>query len=242
MENKLQIFENVEFGEIRTIEDNGKVMFVASDVAKALGYSRPADAVSAHCKGSVKRRLPTNGGMQDIKIISEGDVYRLIVHSKLPAAEKFEGWVFDEVLPTIRKTGRYSTKPVDNNRSKAMLNNSKARLAKLWLDISRNTKNQTYKEICNAYAANTLAEKEILALPVVTEKTYTATEVAEMLGVTAARIGRIANANDLKTAQYGSYYHDKSRYSNKEVETFRYNDEGVAALRKIMQLAGEQSA
>ena len=108
MENMIQVFENKEFGKVRTVEENGKVMFVASDVAKALGYSRPADAITAHCKGSVKHRLPTNGGMQDLKIIPEGDVYRLVTHSKLPAAEKFESWVFDEVLPAIRKTGTYS--------------------------------------------------------------------------------------------------------------------------------------
>ena len=108
MENMIQVFENKEFGKVRTVEENGKVMFVASDVAKALGYSRPADAITAHCKGSVKHRLPTNGGMQDLKIIPEGDVYRLVSHSKLPAAEKFESWVFDEVLPAIRKTGTYS--------------------------------------------------------------------------------------------------------------------------------------
>ena len=108
MENMIQVFENKEFGKVRTVEENGKVMFVASDVAKALGYSRPADAITAHCKGSAKHRLPTNGGMQDLKIIPEGDVYRLITHSKLPAAEKFESWVFDEVLPAIRKTGTYS--------------------------------------------------------------------------------------------------------------------------------------
>ncbi len=108
MENMIQVFENKEFGKVRTVEKNGKVMFVASDVAKALGYSRPADAITAHCKGSVKHRLLTNGGMQDLKIIPEGDVYRLVTHSKLPAAEKFESWVFDEVLPAIRKTGTYS--------------------------------------------------------------------------------------------------------------------------------------
>lgn len=82
-----------------------------------------------------------------------------------------------------------------------------------------------------------MAEREILALPKVEEKTYTATEVANMLGVTAHKIGRIANENGLKTEKYGCYYHDKSRYSNKEVESFRYNEEGIAALRKTMQLA-----
>ena len=109
MENKIEVFTKAEFGELRTVNVGDKIMFVASDVAKALGYSRPADAITAHCKGSVKHRLPTNGGMQELKIIPEGDVYRLITHSKLPAAEKFESWVFDEVLPSIRKHGTYMT-------------------------------------------------------------------------------------------------------------------------------------
>ena len=97
MENMIQVFENKEFGKVRTIEENGKVMFVASDVAKALGYSRPADAITAHCKGAVKHRLPTNGGMQDLKIIPERDVYHLVVYSKLPAAKRFEAWIKDMV-------------------------------------------------------------------------------------------------------------------------------------------------
>lgn len=105
--NELKVFENTEFGEIRTINENGKVLFCGSDVAKALGYAVPKDAITAHCKGAVKRRLLTNGGEQDVKFISEGDVYRLITHSKLPTAEKFEKWVFDDVLPTIRTTGGY---------------------------------------------------------------------------------------------------------------------------------------
>ena len=102
-----QIFNNPEFGELRTIEEGDKIYFVASDAAKMLVYKRPADAVTAHCKGSVKRRLPTNGGTQEMKVIPEGDLYRLIANSELPSAEKFESWVFDEVLPAIRKTGGY---------------------------------------------------------------------------------------------------------------------------------------
>ena len=107
MEQKIKIFDNEEFGSVRTIEENGKVLFCGSDVAKALGYRRPKDAINAHCKGAVKRRLLTNGGAQEMKMISEGDVYRLISHSRLPSAEKFESWIFDDVLPTIRRTGGY---------------------------------------------------------------------------------------------------------------------------------------
>lgn len=107
--NELQTFTNPDFGEVRTLEENGEVLFCASDVAKALGYARPNDAVSQHCRATVKRRSPISGKMQDINFIPEGDVYRLIARSKLPSAEQFERWVFDEVLPSIRKHGAYVT-------------------------------------------------------------------------------------------------------------------------------------
>lgn len=105
--NELQIFENEEFGKVRTIELDGKPYFGAGDVAKALGYSNTHDAISRHCKGVVKHDIPTNSGVQTINFIPEGDIYRLIVRSQLPSAEKFEEWVFDEVIPSIRKTGGY---------------------------------------------------------------------------------------------------------------------------------------
>lgn len=85
----------------------GKVLFCGKDVASALGYKRPADAITAHCKGSVICRLPTNGGEQAVKFIPEGDIYRLAAKSELPGAERFESWIFDEVIPSIRKTGGY---------------------------------------------------------------------------------------------------------------------------------------
>lgn len=103
----LKIFNNEEFGIVRTLQINSKPYFVANDVARALGYRRTADAVTAHCKGSVKHRHLTEGGYQEIKVIPESDVYRLIIKSKLPAAERFESWVMEEVLPSIRQNGGY---------------------------------------------------------------------------------------------------------------------------------------
>lgn len=92
--------------QVRVIERDGEPWFVAKDVAEVLGYSRPADAVTQHCRGSVKHRLIDSlGRMQNTTIIPERDVYRLIMRSKLPSAERFEEWVVGEVLPAIRKTG-----------------------------------------------------------------------------------------------------------------------------------------
>lgn len=113
--NDLQIFSNDNFGSVRTLEVDGKPYFVANDVAKALGYKRPADAVTAHCKGSVKHRYLTDGGVQELKIIPEGDIYRLVIKSQLPKAEEFERWIFDEVLPTIRRHGMYAKEELLDN-------------------------------------------------------------------------------------------------------------------------------
>ena len=110
--NDLQIFTNPDFGEVRTIEENGAVMFCGSDVAKALGYSNPRDAISRHCRGVVKRDTPTESGMQEMSFIPESDLYRLVFGSKLPTAERFTDWVTEEILPAIRRHGSYSQKPL----------------------------------------------------------------------------------------------------------------------------------
>jgi prophage antirepressor-like protein len=97
-----------EGSAIRVVDIDGAPWFVGKDVAERLGYANPTDAISKHCKGVAKRYpLLTAGGTQDIRILSEPDVLRLIMGSRLPAAERFERWVFEEVLPSIRRTGGY---------------------------------------------------------------------------------------------------------------------------------------
>ncbi|MDM0678265.1 ORF6C domain-containing protein [Clostridium perfringens] len=112
--SNLMVFNNENFGQVRTLTIENKPYFVGKDVATILGYSNPTKAISTHCKGVSKMGMPTDGGLQEMLIIPEGDIYRLIIKSKLPQAEKFESWVFDEVLPQIRKTGQYQVKPKSN--------------------------------------------------------------------------------------------------------------------------------
>jgi len=115
VETGLQIFNNPEFGEIRFVEVDGKPYAVGVDVARALGYAKPSQAVIDHCKGIRKLRIPSDSGVQETNIIPEGDIYRLIIKAADQSrneeirnkAERFERWVFDEILPTIRKTGSY---------------------------------------------------------------------------------------------------------------------------------------
>ncbi len=106
--NNLMKFSDGEFGELNVLEIDGKMYFPATACAKVLGYDNTRDAIIRHCKGVVKHDTLTTGGTQKINFIPEGDLYRLIVHSRLPAAERFEKWVFDEVLPTIRREGYYA--------------------------------------------------------------------------------------------------------------------------------------
>ena len=106
--NEMQVFQSSEFGELGVLEIDGKAYFPATKCAKILGHQNPQEAVRNNCKGVREILTPTKGGTQKMRFIPEGDLYRLIVHSRLPGAERFERWVFDEVLPTIRKQGYYA--------------------------------------------------------------------------------------------------------------------------------------
>ena len=111
-----------ESNRVRAVRDEqGEPLFVAADVAAALGYAKPENAVSRHCRATLKRGIPTLGGMQDMTVIPERDVYRLIMRSKLPSAQHFEEWVVGEVLPAIRKTGSYGVDPMLALNDPAML-------------------------------------------------------------------------------------------------------------------------
>lgn len=165
--NALKIFSNDEFGEIRTVEIEGKIYFVGKDVANALGYSNPRDAIARHCKGVVKHDSFKEGG-QEVALIPEGDMYRLITHSKLESAERFESWVFDEVLPSIRKHGIYATDKVIDD----ILNNPD-----FGIELLTKLKEER--------AARLAAEKKNAILMHV-NKTYTMTEIAKELGLKSA--------------------------------------------------------
>ena len=105
--NEIKTFENAEFGQVRTIEMNGQPYFMASDVAQALGYAKPHNAIQQHCRATLKQGTPISGKIQEVNFIPESDIYRLIIKSKLPSAQRFEKWVMEEVLPSIRKNGGY---------------------------------------------------------------------------------------------------------------------------------------
>lgn len=111
--NELKLFKNAEFGEVRVVEHEGQPWFVASGVAKALGYENPSRDVQRHCK-KVNKFSPTDSVGTPYNIIPESDVYRLVMHSNLPKAIEFQDWTCDEVIPSIRKTGGYMLTKADD--------------------------------------------------------------------------------------------------------------------------------
>ena len=242
MANEVQIFENVEFGKVRTIVKDGEPYFVGKDVAEILGYSNTRDALEKHVDDEDKNTVAIRDGIQgnpNLTIINESGLYSRILSSKLPAAKKFKRWVTSEVLPSIRKTGSYTAKHVkpddamQSKRLEVMERNARTRAANLLLKIAERTNIPEYKAVCNAKAAEMVAGEMILPLPVAERKTYSATEIGAMFGVSANKIGKLANEHKLKTPEYGKLFYSKSEHSVKEVETWRYYDSVIPVFEKI---------
>lgn len=240
--NKLAVFSNPDFGEIRTLEtDDGKVLFCGKDVAEALGYKDARHAVSASCRYGVKCTVPhpqSPGKTIEMTFIPESDVYRLAFGSKLDSAEKFTDWVVEEVLPSIRKTGAYDIRKdsreldIEEKKADAMLEDAKIRKAELLMKMSTLNISPQASQALVSCASEVLTGIKCIPLPEV-EKTYSATEAGEIIGVSAAKIGRVANANGIKTEDFGIFVLDKAKGSNKQVTTFRYNEKGLAKLREL---------
>ena len=244
--NNIQVFSNDSFGEIRTVQQGEDILFVAADVCRALEIKNARDAINRlddDEKGVVL--TDTLGGKQKVNAVNEYGLYNLVLSSRKPEAKAFKRWITHEVLPSIRKTGSYS-KPtkqptaIQQQRAEAMLLNAKSRQSKLWLTIADKTDIKEYKHICQQKAAEALAGVPVLPMEEVTEKTYSATEIARMLGTNANKIGKLANAHHLKTAEYGKLFYDKSPNSCKEVETFRYYSTAIEVFRRLLN--GQQQS
>ena len=212
--NEIKIFENTEFGSVRTIAIDGEPYFVGKDVAVILGYSNPRDALAKHVDDEDKgvAKCDTLGGIQDLTVINESGLYSLILSSKMPNAKKFKHWVTSEVLPSIRKTGSYQVPQSNTDKSKSLEvkeMNARVRMSNQYLKLaSVNTLSEQYKNILVAKSAEVLAGKPLLPLPKSEQKMYSATEIGEMFNVSAQKVGRIANAYELKTDEYGEFYRD----------------------------------
>jgi len=247
MSNEIMIFSNADFGDIRTLNVDGEPWFVGKDVATALGYSNPRDALSKHVDSEDKNTVAFrdgNKGNPNQTIVNESGLYSLILGSKLDGAKRFKRWVTSEVLPAIRKTGAYATDSkaaeikmrelrVKEMNAQARLLNAETRRLKI-LQTERGL-SQVAIDTAAVKAAEEITGQDLGDYLPKTGKTYSASEVGNALGISANKVGKLANAYGLKTEEYGVFVMDKSRYSSKEVTSFRYNEKGKQRIKEILE-------
>lgn len=235
----VKTFQNERFGAVRVVECNGEPWFVASDVCRALSIINSRDAIARlddDEKGVVSTDTP--GGMQNMTVTNEPGLYTLVLGSRKPEAKAFKRWITHEVIPSIRKTGSYSVSQAETAadvRAKAMLLNAKSRMLAA---ASKAVSNFNLSPVALETLGLTMIEeyagvKTGYRPPV--EKTYTATELGQMFGVSANMIGRIAKEHGLKTEQYGITVLDKGRNSEKQVPCFRYNEAGKQRIAELIE-------
>ena len=201
--SKLEIFENSEFGEIRTVEINNEPWFVGRDVATVLGYSNPRKAIGDHVDDEDKgvTKCDTLGGRQDLTIINESGLYSLILSSKLPNAKAFKRWVTSEVLPAIRKHGLYAIDDILENPDiaiQALTKLKEERAARKALELDNQVKSQQIAELQPkaTYYDLILQCKDLLSV----------TEIAKDYGMSAKGLNAMLHELGVQYNQSGVWF------------------------------------
>lgn len=247
---EIQIFQNPEFGEVRTVAIDGEPWLVGKDVATALGYKDTVNALKAHVDSddAMGWQITTpSRGTQEVKVINESGLYSLVLSSKLPTAKKFKRWVTSEVLPAIRKTGGYQVKQKAQAepdktkvmRAEAMLRNSISKQAKMMMEIAKASHIQAYREVMMAKAGNILAGEDILPMPQSGRERHSLGWFCEQIGkpkTWANQLGKILKIKGITKCpgENGEFVEDHARNnSRKQVQNFEwYVDYLLPIVRK----------
>ena len=199
--------EYPEFGKIRTVEKDGKIWFCARDIAASLGYANTRDAIDRHCKqkGVCIHDIPTTGGRQKVKFIDEGNVYRLIAGSRLPSAERFESWIFDELVPHTLKEGGYLLEK--EGETDAELLSRALQLAEDKLkERDRYISGLEKENALNSLKLNLQAPKVHYFDQVLrSSSTYTATQIAKELGMSGRELNLRLKTLGIQFRQSGTW-------------------------------------
>ena len=235
MKKEIVVKEQFSLASVDCFEENSTLWFRLSDIAKVLEVGRSAasmwkdlaDEDELVFKKVEHSKEPAPYGAESL-------LYRILNRSNSPKAKPFERWVTKEVIPSIRKTGAYSIP----KKSQQEIDNETKQLnlaeADYWRSLAdRYSDNKNYEQILLAYSTKAVAGEFVLPLPKLEEKNYSATEVGKQLGISANKVGKIANRLGIKIdGEYGKWYVDKSPYSAKEVNSFRYSQKAINLIRK----------
>ena len=234
MRNELTVFENEKFGKLEVLVENGKEYFPAKEIATMLGYKDPLKAINTHCKekGWVIRPVLTKGGKQDRKFINEGNLYRLIAKSNLPQAEVFESWVFDEVLPTIRKTGMYVTDNVWDT-----IINDPEKLGEVLINYGKVKKEKELLEEENQIQKQLIAEykpiKEYVDTILSSEDTMTTTQIAADYGMSAKMFNKILHELGIQRNVNGQWILYKKYMGQNYTDSATFDYQGKDGQNKM---------
>ena len=227
-----ELIQTFNFGvnEVRTaIRNDGDVYFCLPDVATILEISNANPSrFSLDEKGVHKMYTPTNGGVQQLTYVNEPNLYRVIFRSNKAEARQFQDWVFNEVLPTIRKTGSYNSKPTE------LTAKEKVECLNILMSTFGDVLSKEAKETILVTTSENLLGLDLGYRPQV-QRTYTASQIGEQLGISSNKVGKLANAHNLKTEKYGMYVLDKARGHDKQVETFRYYKNIIPVLKAVLE-------
>jgi prophage antirepressor-like protein len=214
---------------VRVIHQDGEPWFVLADVCAVLDISNVGNA-SARLDDDEKgiHSMDTLGGMQALTIINESGLYSLILTSRKDNAKRFKKWVTSEVLPSIRKTGQYSVQPEKPKDVAALADFGRYLME--YAERSHPNLGEKSRQVLAARVANSVFGEGTLPLPLIEEKFYTTTEIANAAGVTPQKAGKIANSRGLKVPGHGEVRLSKSNHSEKHVEQWYWSEAGKAAL------------
>ena len=238
MERKdLMVFNNDKFGNVRVVMKDDKPYFVGKDVAICLGYTDTVNALKCHCKGVVYSPILTNGGTQNMRIISESDLYRLVFGSELPNAVEFQDWVCEEVLPSIRKKGYYSVAPVQAERASLIMS-----IVDAPDDVTTALAVKNFENFVTAPLKEEIAVlkpksdycDEVLSA----ENTFSASDVAGQLGLRSANAVDKFLVNQCVIKAVKKKYFDKKTMEWKERTTHyllraEYTDKGLGDVINV---------
>ncbi len=238
MNKELQVF-TYEGAQVRTVQRDGEPWFALADVCRVLGVRNSRDTAS-RLEDDEKgvEQIDTLGGTQKMTIINEPGLYSVILRSDKPQAKSFKRWVTHEVLPAIRKTGQYKTPAKAMTDYQQMMaetrrHNVAVQTARL-LDKIANQYDGAYRQVLQAHATKVLTGDFLLPLPRMEERTYSAGEIGQMLGISGNKVGVLTNRHNLKTQDYGAWFCDKAKGMDKQVQTFRYYERVLPVLRGIL--------
>lgn len=245
--NPLSLVKSAQFMGVQAdfYSDSKEVFMTAQQLGECLGYSEPTIAINkivnrnTYMKNGefsvLTKLVSTDGKKYDTRVFNEDGIYEITMLSKTVRAKEFRAFV-RKMLKSLRRGDAKIVSMTEYQRlmTQTRAENAKIRKAQILERMAKDYEGTTYKQVLQSYATKELTGEHLLPLPQLGQKTYSATEIGERLGISANMVGILANRNNLKTSEFGAWFNDKARGHNKEIQSFRYYEAVIPVLRGLL--------